>query len=246
MAHQQLTPEQVKLVLRRAAELERTRADEEAIAPDDLEAIAREVGIAPTAVRRALGELASGALDRPVAPSSPGLLDRALGPADVVVERTLPTPPDTIRATLDRFFRSQLLELQRDFGERTHWVGARGLWSGLQRSLNLQGRYAFLPEAEIETLIVPAEQGGTYVRLVLRMAAERRRKLQLAAVGGGAGAAIIAIGLLAAGGHPAIELVTTLGGAAGGSAAVMKSRSSYKKDLGRATVALERALDQIS
>jgi hypothetical protein len=239
-----LTPEQVKLILRRAAELEGGHEDG-AVSEQDLEAIAGEVGIGATAVRRAISELRSGALV-PVAPPSGGLIEKTFGPAEAIVERPLHgVDARAVRNSLARFLASQLFELSRDFGERTIWTGARGMWSGLQRSLNLGGRYAFLPEVEIDVTIIGGEDVDTMVRAIVRMSAERRRRVQLAAVGGAAGGAFIAIGLLAAAGHPAVEVATTAVGVAGGATVVGRSRRGYRRDLFRATLALERWLDQL-
>src|SRR2546430_9509687 len=85
-----LTREQVELVLRRAAELERGHvAGEALVSAEELTRIADEVGLAPDAIRRALHEVRTGTL---VPPASPTVLDRVLGPAQWIIERAVPGP----------------------------------------------------------------------------------------------------------------------------------------------------------
>src|SRR5215470_16057190 len=98
-----LTPEQVRLVLRRAAELEKRdaaapTAAERGIDDQEVAEIAAEVGIDADAVRRALSEMRAGLVV--ATPPQPSLLDRLVGPAELVYTRRVPGSPAAVRAEL--------------------------------------------------------------------------------------------------------------------------------------------------
>src|SRR5512138_1414148 len=99
-----LTPEQVRLVLRRAAELEKRDATastpaERGIDETEIAEIAAEVGIDAEAVRRALSEVRAGMVV--AAPPRPTFLDRLVGPAELVYTRRVPGPAAAVRATVE-------------------------------------------------------------------------------------------------------------------------------------------------
>ena len=107
MSDERLTPTEVQLVLRRAAELERRRDDDDdgGLAPAELEELARDAGLSLPAVRQALAEVRAGA------PPSPGAGGRAL-----VVTRTLPGSADELQRRLERLLHAQMMRKKRDFG----------------------------------------------------------------------------------------------------------------------------------
>src|SRR5262249_15704298 len=138
-----LGPDQLRLVLRRAAELER-RPEAGGEPPElDVREIADEVGISPEAVEGALAEIAPPVLGR-AAPQKGKLdrfLDRAVGPSEVVVERSLAGRPDEVRARVEAFLGGQLLRPARRFGDRVVWRAEEHLWSRVRRALDFVGRY---------------------------------------------------------------------------------------------------------
>src|SRR5438477_11452587 len=118
-----LTPEQVRLVLRRAAELAETQRRDSAGPPaeggfgeHEVAEIAAEVGIDPDAVRRALSEVRAGMVV--AAPAKPTFLDRVVGPAELVYTRRLPCTAAAARAALEALMRDQVMQLRPDLGDQ--------------------------------------------------------------------------------------------------------------------------------
>src|SRR5688572_1682272 len=104
---QALSPEQVKLVLRRAAELEKrpdAQTSSTTVAERDVAEIAAEVGIAPDAVRHALAELRAGVMPSEAA-IAPSFLDKLVGPGEVVATRTVRGPAAAVRIEIEQFMR---------------------------------------------------------------------------------------------------------------------------------------------
>lgn len=210
----ELSQDEVALVLRRAAELDRVVSCRSRSGLDvkALEEVATEAGISLPSVRRAVAELRAGVLDQPPPPR------RAwLGPATLTVCRTLPGPAAVVEQQLHRFLARELFELRRDLGERTFWVARRGLdaWvrrttdRGVQRRLILRD----VQHVELSVIDEPGSDGGrVLVRLAIDVRAMRRTQGKIeggaAAVGGG----LAALGAGLAGIDP-VALVTTAAGA---------------------------------
>ena len=91
-----LTPEQFEAVIRRAAELQASSAEDSnadgGVSQAELIRIGREIGIAPQFVQRALAET----VDRPVAEAS--LNDRLFGGAFAEAGRAVPGSADEVAA----------------------------------------------------------------------------------------------------------------------------------------------------
>lgn len=197
---QALSPEQVRMVLRRAAELERrpdSASSPAAVAERDVAEIAAEVGIAPDAVRHALTELRAGIMpsDAVVAPS---FLDKLVGPGEVVATRTVRGPASAVRAEIERFMRQQLLEIKRNLGDRGQvWVPAGDLWSRMKRVLDISQRVVFEHGTEVTVVVVPnpSNEEEVIVRMSARLHDIQRRRGWTTAAGAVGGAAIAAVGI---------------------------------------------------
>jgi hypothetical protein len=245
-----LTRAQLELVLRRAAELEQNRGSESAelISPSELEKIAAEAGLSQDSLSRALAEVRSGAL-QPIAPvAPPGVLDRAIGPERLVVERVVRGPVEDVKRRLERFLKDQLLQVKRNFGDRVVWERADGFWPGMMRAFDWTHRYVLGQGVELETTAVALapDEAQVRLRLVVEVGGVRRRHLGRA-IGGGVAGAALAVGwvMLLPAGHIPVEL---LGVAAGGGvsvASVAGSRRAYRRDLERVQSVLERFLDAL-
>ena len=85
---QQLTAEETREVLKRAAQLEQRPAasGEPSLDLAEVERIGLEAGLSKEAIQRAFVELRAGALEQPAAPT---LADRMMGPALVEVQRPI-------------------------------------------------------------------------------------------------------------------------------------------------------------
>jgi hypothetical protein len=247
---QDLSPDELQRVLRRAAEIEQRERRPDVVAAGqmtraDVTQIAVEVGIAPDAVRHALAELDSGVLT--AAPPARGWLDRIVGPADVVATRSVPGAVDVVRARIERYFGGMLMQVKRNLGARgLIWEPAGDLWSRLRRALDIGAHLEVPADSELETAVVedPADAGRTLVRLVLRLAEPRRRLAARAAGGVLAGLALGAAGLAAFHTVP-LDVLSALVGSGTAAASVASARSRHHHDLGRAETALQRFLDSL-
>ena len=215
-----LSQEELALVLRRAAELDRDASCQPGTGLDvvALEQVAVEAGISRQSLRRALAELRAGVLEQPAAPH------RAwLGPPTLTVCRTVPGPRAAVEEQLYRFLSRELFELRRDLGERTLWVARRGLDARVRRTID-RGvqRRLILREVQYVELSVIDEPGSEDERVLVRLEIDVRAmrrvqgKVSGAAVAAGGGLAALGAGLA---GIDPVLLVTTAAGtgvAAGG------------------------------
>ena len=122
-----LTQDQIALVLRRAAELDRDLGSigpAGGLSPEAVEEAAVEAGLSRVAVRRALAELQSGLLQTPARPAR-----SLLGPPTFELSRAVPGPPERVERQLHAFLRDQLFEMRRDMGSRTTWIRRRAALS---------------------------------------------------------------------------------------------------------------------
>jgi hypothetical protein len=241
MADERLTPGEVQLVLRRAAELERRESagpDGESLAPAEVEALATEVGLSAAAVRQALAEVRAGALEMP---HPPGALERVLGPNTVVVERTIGVPEAELQRRVERALRGELLRKQRDFGSRSVWEHAPGWLPALRRSLDWSGQLTLGGARTVEVTVVEAGDGRSTVRLAVDVGALQRKVLAGASLGTAAGVAA-ALVLWAMGTPVALEWLAAAGATATGSIASLRV---YRRELSTTAMALEHLCDTL-
>ena len=210
----ELSQDEVALVLRRAAELDRdaSYAPTSGLDLAALEQVAMEAGISLPSVRRAVAELRAGALDR-----APVRRRAWLGPATLTLCRTIPGPASAVEQELHRFLVRELFELRRDFGDRTWWVPRRGLDARVRRTIDrgVQRRLILRDVQHVEVSVVDEpgfDDDRVLVRLEIDVRAQRRAqgKVKCAAAALGGGLAALTASL--AGIEPLL-LVTTAAGA---------------------------------
>jgi len=177
-----LSGDEVALVLRRAAQID--AADEidgsAGYEPAAIEEAARDVGLSPAAVRQAVAELRAGALPDEATDRGRG---RAVAGSRVVAEQRLVTShPDRVHATVDRFMRTQMLELRRRSGDRALYRQRSDMVASLRRGLDFGGAIKLEGLRTIDVVVTPADE-RTLVRIEAELASSRAN-----AVAGGAAA----------------------------------------------------------
>jgi hypothetical protein len=224
-----LTSDQVALVLRRAAELD--AADERAAAADGyepaaVEEAAAEVGLSPAAVRQAVAELRVGALP---AQADQGRA-RTVSSRLVAHQRVVATPPDAVLATVDRFMRTQMLELRRRAGDRSLYRQRSDLVASLRRGLDFGGAIKLEGLRTIDVMVTQADD-RTLVRIEAELTSSRAN---VVAGGAAAGTAVtfttgLAGALLA---EPGLVIAALPAGAVvgGGSMRVAGARWRKRRD----------------
>jgi hypothetical protein len=247
VASQKLSGRQIEFVLRRAAELETRREQQESretqdndLSVGDLVRLGEEAGLGSDAIMRALGELRRGVLQD----EERDALSRALGPSRLVVSREVPGPSTTVQRAVERFLREQLMTIRRHHGERIEWERAQGLWPGLARSLDFAKRYAFGPVSRVETVVIPERDDTTSVTFEIDLSELRRHRLAHLALRAGAAFALVGLGGAAI--FPGFGVGDVLalfsGGAIAGSFAALERRR-YQQARDRVAIAPERFLD---
>ena len=244
-----LSPREVDLVLRRAAEIDtapdeltasgQTAGFEPGMTADEVVRMGVEAGLRQEAVVAALGELRRGA----VVPTAQGALTRALGPGHIVVSRVVPGPTEPVRRAVDRFLREQLMTVRRHHGDRIEWERAHGIWPGLLRSLDFSKRYGFSLVNHVETTIVSE---GDATAVTFRIDVSEMRRERIAHMGIRSFLAFALIGLGGSALFPGFGLADVLALAGGGVAAggiLALERRRYLESRGRVLLAPERFLD---
>lgn len=230
-------------VLQRASELQAQRQEVgETLSEDEILALGREVGIAESHLRQALVETRmQGAVER--APT--GWLDRAVGPADLVVERVVPGDPERVGTALTAWFeKHELLAVQRATPARISWErldSFAGAMRKMRAAFDTSRGPSYLERAQLVTAVLtPLEEGYCHVTLVASL-----HKTRAGFVGGssvlpiaGAAAAGIAVVVGAPAALLLVGVVPTLG------LGWLVART-YRGVAERARVGLLRALDDL-
>jgi hypothetical protein len=186
-----LTRDEVARVLHRASEIE-AAADGAATGDHyDAEAVeqaAVEVGLSPAAVRQAVAELRVGVLPAEV---PAGRLDRSRIATSrfVAQQRLVDRRPEAVHAAVDRFLRSQMLELRRRSADRALYRPRRDLVASLRRGLDFAGAIKLDGIRTVSALATPADE-RTLVRVEAELASSRANVVAGAA-GTGAGVALL-------------------------------------------------------
>jgi hypothetical protein len=212
-----LTRDEVARVLHRASEIE---AATDGLTPGDrydaeaIELAALEVGLSPAAVRQAVAELRIGALPADAAPTKRADRSRVTTSRFVTQQRLVERPPDAVYAAVDRFLRSQMLELRRRSGDRSLYRPRRDLVASLRRGLDFAGAIKLDGIRTVSLLVTPADERAL-VRLEAELASSRANVVAGAA-GTGAGVALLmgVGGALAA--EPGLVIAAVPAGAAVG------------------------------
>jgi hypothetical protein len=246
VASDKLSRQQVDFVLRRAAEIDMSddqsdeRSAEMSLSVQELMRLGEEAGLNRDAVVQALTEMKRGSAVEPEV----GALTRTLGASQIVVSRVVPGPAESVRRSVDRFLRDQLMTVRRHHGDRIEWERAQGIWPGLVRSLDFSKRYAFGLVTHVETIIVDEGDNHTAVTFQIDLSEMRRERLTHMGV-----RSVMAFALLGLGGSaifpgfglPDIVALASGGVAAGGIFALERRR--YLESRNRVALAPERFLD---
>jgi hypothetical protein len=226
-----LTRDEVAQVLHRASEIE---AAADGLAPGDrydaeaIEQAAVEVGLSPAAVRQAVAELRVGALPAEAAvPSKQVARSRVATSRIVAQQRLVERRPDSVHAAVDRFLRSQMLELRRHSGDRSLWRPRRDLVASLRRGLDFAGAIKLDGIRTVSLLVTPADE-RTLVRLETELTSSRGN-VMAGAAGTGAGVALLMGlgGALAA--EPGLVIAAVPAGAAVGAGGLKVAGGRWRK-----------------
>ncbi len=238
-----LTQQQIALVLRRAAELDRDLASIGPAGELDARAVeeaAIEAGLSRVAVRRALAELHAGLLDTPARPAR-----RLLGPPTFELSRTVPGPLDRVERQLHGFLHDQLFEMRRDMGCRTTWIRRRGLEATTRRVIDraVQRRLILREVNHLDVRLLD-EEDWVLVRLEVDVLAVRHAQGKIASAATLAGGGM-AVGTVAAAGlHPIFVLVGSAGLGCAGAGHWMGARV-YQRRVGDLEAGLAGVLDRV-
>jgi hypothetical protein len=216
MAGDRLTQDEVALVLRRAAELDRTPAtlgDDDRLPVESVEAAALEVGLPPDAVRRALAELRAGMLD-------PDAADDGVPATQVIEAAVVPQAPEDALAAVGRWLSAQTFHRYRGRDGVEVWRVREDWIAGMQRAFDWSASVRLKDVREVVVRAVAVE-GGTLLRLEATLQGTTAAAPVVGAgaggvVGGGAG---LSAGALFLGGPPSVLLAAAAVagvGAAGG------------------------------
>ena len=241
-----LTQDEIAVVLRRAAELDRSIGSpghDEGLDEAAVVQAAVEAGISGPAVRRALAEYRAGVLDERNASEPPRW---RLGPAVLHLCRTVPGPAHDVQYRLHRFLGDQLFELRRDQGSRTTWVRRKGLEATTRRAIDraLRRRLILRDANHVVVSVVDQEEGWVLVRLEVDVLNARHAQSAVAGSASVAGTGVTAITAAAAGIHPAFLIV------AGASAGVvcgghMAGAAIYRRRVSEVESGLAGMLDRL-
>jgi hypothetical protein len=203
-----LGPDEVALVLRRAAELDLAAGlpGDEGLPVAALEAAAAEVGLPPATIRQAVAELRAGAL----APVPAGRR------AAVVVEAgVVPHAPDEALALVGRWLQSQAFERHRVREGAHTWRQREDLFAKVQRSVDWIGHVRLQDVREVTVRAIPVQE-GTLVRFEATLEGSVVAAPGIGAGVGavaGSGTGMLAAALLSTGTTAAVGLGAVVAGA---------------------------------
>jgi len=237
---EQLSRKQVELILRRTAELEqREETALDGLTPQDLERVADELGMSKVALHQALAESRAGVL----APEEERTLaDRFFGRGIIEARRFVPGNAQYVRAAVDHFLQEQGFQLKRNLGHAQIWEAGRDWWTRMRRAFRA-GAYRLPRDVEIEVCVTDVPGGPQPVLVALRVDAMRARATRVGAATASviAGTAVVAAGALML--PMPVEIFAVAGGGLAGLGGTWLSRSSYRDERERLSVAVERFLD---
>ncbi len=242
-----LTRDEVARVLHRASEIEAAADGPAAGDRYDAAAVelaAAEVGLSPTAVRQAFAELRIGALpDDATGPA--GRVDRSRVGASrfVTQQRLVERTPEAVHAAVDRFLRSQMLELRRRSGDRSLYRPRRDLVASLRRGLDFAGAIKLDGIRTVSLLVTPADE-RTLARVEAELASSRANVVAGAA-GTGAGVALLMGigGALAA--EPGLVIAAVPAGAAVGAGGLRVAGGRWRQRRDDVDEVLAALLDRL-
>lgn len=156
---ERLDPDTASDIIRRATELEQARTTEDpGVDRFALESAASEVGLSPAAVRQAMAEHDAGALG----PADEGR--SILGPARARSVRTVDLPPHLARGRVEKWTKSQLLQVHRRTEHGIEWRRRDDLEAKVRRKLSKKSAKLSNIDALI-TSVADDGNGRSIVRL---------------------------------------------------------------------------------
>ncbi len=174
-----LTPAEVEIVLRRAAELSARRRGSDSlgagsVSPEVLVQVAGALGISEHDVRRALFELVS---DKTAEPNT--LARRLYGPARLKAVREIEKPVDSVRNHIEDLLRDeQGLKLRRKTEASSLW-DAGDLLGPVRRTLDFLGQYSLLKARSVELRVEDVGYGRSGANLTTDVSNQRGEYLSL-------------------------------------------------------------------
>ena len=178
----QLTPAEVEMVLRRAAELSARRRGSDtfgthSVSPEILVQVAGALGMAEHDIRRALFELFS---DKTIEPYS--LARRFYGPARLRAVREIERPTETIRAHLESLLgQEQDLKLRRKTQASSLWDAGDTLGT-VRRALDFSENRSLIKARSVELRVEDAGYGRSGAKLTADVANQRAEYLSLGGI----------------------------------------------------------------
>ncbi len=239
-------------VIRRAAELqvqEGSEAEESTLSEDEVLRIGKEVGLAPSHMRRALGELRAEALV-PALPPDDGPLRRLVGPARIRAERVVPGDAGEVEERVVRWLSEvESLHAVRRRAGVSIWEPAEGFLAQLQRGLKWGGqRYELAQAKQVELSVQSLEDGYALVTLTVDLTNHRLEQGAGAMGGFAAGGAVLGSVLTASlTAFPPLAVAAVGIAAAGvaGAGGLAVGRATYHQKAERVSLAAEGLLDRL-
>ena len=230
-----LTPAEVEIVLRRAAELNAHRKGSDtfaySISPEVLVQVAAAAGIAESDVRRALVELFS---DRTVEPDT--LAWKLYGKSRLKAVREVERPAEATRTRLEDFLRhEQGLKLRRKTEANSLWDAGDPLGT-VRRALDFSGHHALLKVRSLELRVEDVGYGRSGISLIADVSNQRGEQLSL----GGILGATLALPLAIAGVYEWLYFLAVVPAFA---APGLGFKLAYKKTCADVRQALDTLLD---
>ena len=187
-----LTPAEVEIVLRRAAEWNAHRKGSDtfaySISPEVLVQVAAAAGIAESDVRRALVELFS---DRTFEPDT--LACKLYGKSRLKAVREVERPAEATRTRLEDFLRhKQGLKLRRKTEANSLWDAGDPLGT-VRRALDFSGHHTLLKARSLELRVEDVGYGRSGISLIADVSNQRGEQLSLGGILGATVALPLAI-----------------------------------------------------
>ena len=230
----------VDRVLARALELQANGSGEmqEQLTEAQLLELAKEVGLDPVNLRQALAEERT----RVAVPEERGLLASLFGGAYASAQRTVRgTPAQVLKALDDWMQRQEGLTVQRYISnERIVWETRRDLVGLVRRVVSGRG-HALVRTGDVSATAIAIDSTRVLVRLDARLLGYRALMAQqnVALTGGG----LVIGGILTVLSFPVVAAAAPV--AVMASAGYLGGRSSHRRTVERAQLALEQVLDRL-
>lgn len=234
-------------MIRRASELASRETESDELTETELYRIAGEVGLPDHAIRKALVEVRSGAVE----PAPPGVLDRVFGSESVRAARVVPGTPEELAHELDDFLvAGQLLQAVRRSPRLLQYRPAVDWASQVARAASSTSRRYYVASAQ--SVEIRLEESGEEGRTLVEMEVTpgtRGDTVAGTAVGAlaGGGAAGAGLGFLLMGVAP-LSVAVVLGVVTGGTVAAgvtWFSGAGHRKKLTEVRRETEGVLDRL-